>query len=588
MDNDVTTSRARTRLLRVFLLAVCLPGLAFFPGSANGDTAPAPGTPATVSADALASWQVNGVVWDSVVVGNTAYVTGAFTRARPPGVGPGGAGEVAANNIFAFDVTTGSRVASFSHQLNGRGLGIVKSPNGSRVYVVGDFTTVDGLPRGHVAGFDTATNALDPTFRPSASGKVATVTADNSTVWVGGNFFSANGQTRRRLASFRATDGAVLPWAPKADDEQVTSMVLTPDGQRVIVGGRFSTLNSIPTSAMGSVDAVTGANLPWAANQKIRDAGTGSGITSLSTDGTSIYGTAFAWRSGNFEGLFSADPSTGALRYANDCHGDTYDAFPVGQAVYTVSHAHDCSWIRSFPQKGRDLHHALAFTTYPTTTNIGPDNYGWNYSGVGASQLLHWFPTLSIGSYTGQNQAAWTTSGNNDYVVLGGEFPSVNGVAQQGLVRFAVRAKAPNKRGPVRASGAPNPTAQVLGGGQVRVTWQAAYDMDNAALTYNVYRSGTAAPVYTTTASSSFWNYPMMSFTNTGVPPGSYTYTVRASDPLGNTNTMPPTGAVTAKAAAPSPLQKAPTEPGPAPTDDEPESPAQPVTEPVTQPVTQP
>jgi hypothetical protein len=301
---------------------------------------------------------------------------------------------------------------------------------------------------------------------------------------------------------------------------------------------------------MGSVDAVTGANLPWAANLRIRDAGTGSGITSLSTDGTNIYGTAFAWRSGNFEGLFSAAPSTGALVFANDCHGDTYDAFPIGQAAYTVSHAHDCSWIHSFPQKGRDLHHALAFTTYPTTTNIGPDNYGWNFSGVPASQLLHWFPTLSQGSYTGQNQAAWTVSGNSEYVVLGGEFPTVNGVAQQGLTRFAVRAKAPNKRGPIRASGAPNPTAQALGGGQVRVTWQAAWDMDNTALTYNVYRSGTVAPVYTTAVSSTFWNVPMLSFTNTGVPPGSYTYTVKVSDPLGNTNTLPVTTPVNAVAAA--------------------------------------
>src|SRR6476659_881830 len=66
------------------LVALSSPG-------ASADTAPAPGTPATVSADGLPTWQVNGVVWDSVVVGNTAYVTGEFTRARPPGVPVGGA-----------------------------------------------------------------------------------------------------------------------------------------------------------------------------------------------------------------------------------------------------------------------------------------------------------------------------------------------------------------------------------------------------------------------------------------------------------------------------------------------------------------
>ena len=75
-----------------------------WPPSASADTPPA--TPIdTVSADALPTWQINGVVWSQAVVGNTVYVTGSFTKARPPGVAVGGAGEVAALNIFAYDIT---------------------------------------------------------------------------------------------------------------------------------------------------------------------------------------------------------------------------------------------------------------------------------------------------------------------------------------------------------------------------------------------------------------------------------------------------------------------------------------------------
>ena len=115
-------------------------------GAAAADTSPPVGTPATVSADVLPTWQVNGVVWGQVVVGNTVYVDRAASPRRgPPGVAAGGAGEVAANNIFAYDITTGNRVASFSHSLNAQGLDITRSPDGSRVYVVGDFTTVDGV-----------------------------------------------------------------------------------------------------------------------------------------------------------------------------------------------------------------------------------------------------------------------------------------------------------------------------------------------------------------------------------------------------------------------------------------------------------
>ena len=240
-----------------------------------------------------------------------------------------------ANNFFAYDITTGNRVAAHSHSMNGQVLAVSASPDGSRVYVGGDFTTVDGVARNHIVAFDTTTGAVVTNFRASVSGQVLAISATDTTVYVGGNFFSANGSTRRRLAAFNAsaatTAAAILPWAPKADDNKVSSMVVSPDKSRVIVGGSFTTINGAPANGMGSVDAVTGAGLPWAANQKLRNGGTGSSITSLRTDGQSIFGTGYAFETGQFEGSFAADPSTGELAWANDCHGDTYDSVPIGQ-----------------------------------------------------------------------------------------------------------------------------------------------------------------------------------------------------------------------------------------------------------------
>src|SRR5215207_4857287 len=77
------------------------------PGSAYADTAPFVDTPPTVSADALPTWQINGVVWSQVIVQNVVYATGKFTKARPPGVPAGGSGEVDALNLVAYDVATG-------------------------------------------------------------------------------------------------------------------------------------------------------------------------------------------------------------------------------------------------------------------------------------------------------------------------------------------------------------------------------------------------------------------------------------------------------------------------------------------------
>jgi hypothetical protein len=520
--------------------------VSFGASTAFADTVPPAGTPATVSADVLPTWQINGVVWSQVTVGTTVYVTGGFSKARPPGTAAGSASEVAAANIFAFDITTGNRVSTFSHSLNAQGLVIAASPDGSRIYVGGDFTTVDGVSRNHIAAFDTAAGALSATFRPSISGQVRGIAAANSTVYAGGNFFSVNGVGRTRLAAVAASTGALLSWAPRAD-HVVRTMVLSPDRTRVIAGGHFATLNGLAAYGMGSLDAATGATLPWAANQTIRDAGNNGAITSLRADGSTIYGSGYAYGAGsNFEGTFAADPSTGRIVWLNDCHGDTYDVFPIGQALYSVGHVHDCSAVRLFPETSpRTWHHALAWTTYPTGTNIGPDSYGWNYNGIAASSLLHWYPTLGIGSYTGQYQAAWSITGNSNYVVLGGEFPTVNGIAQQGLVRFAVRTTAPNRVGP-QASSALTPTASSQGNGTVRVTWRATWDMDNQTLTYKVLRDGGTTPIYTVSQTSSFWQLPSMAFVDTGLARGStHTYRVQVVDPLGNGRTSSTSNPVT-------------------------------------------
>ena len=77
---------------------------------AAADTAPAdPSVPETVSAAALPTVQINGVVWDQVIVGNRVFVTGQFTQARPAGADPG-TNETPRSNILAYDLTTGELI----------------------------------------------------------------------------------------------------------------------------------------------------------------------------------------------------------------------------------------------------------------------------------------------------------------------------------------------------------------------------------------------------------------------------------------------------------------------------------------------
>ena len=229
---------------------------------------------------------------------------------------------------------------------------------------------------------------------------------------------------------------------------------------------------------------------------------------------------------GNLEGVFGANPDTGAINWIDDCHGDNYDTFATGKIFYTVSHSHFCGDIGAFPQTDPwNFQRATAFTNYATGT-VGHNPYcGYtDWYGNPAPTQLDWYPTLTTGTYTGQNQAAWSVTGNSSYIALGGEFPTVNSAPQQGLVRFAIKSLAPNTVGP-RPLAALTPHVVSLTGGAARVNWQTTYDQDNEALTYKLVRDGnTANPVYTTTVNSKFWDKPTIGFTDTGLVAGQHAF----------------------------------------------------------------
>jgi PKD repeat protein len=507
--------------------------------AASAATSPVTSRPANVvTADALPTAQINGVVWSQAVSGNTVYAGGSFSTARPAG-SPAGVNTVPRTNLMSYDITTGVMTA-FAPAINQQVRAVAVSPDGTRLYIGGDFTSVAGVARFRIAAFNTATGALVTTFAPSLDFKVTSLAVTNSTVYVGGGFSTASGVSRGKLAAFRASDGALTAWNPSAD-AQVNALVLTPDGSKVIAGGAFQNVGGQPAYGLAAIDAGTGALQPWAAGGVVRDAGTQAAILSLSTDGTAIYGTGYVFGSGgNLEGAFSADPNSGTLNWIEDCHGDTYGVFSSGSAVYSVSHAHYCGNIGGYPQSdpwSTNARHALAFTPAATGT-IGHDPLGYyDFFGNPSPSLMNWFPDLVTGTFTGQSQAAWNVVGNSQYIALGGEFPSVNNAGQQGLVRFAVPSKAPNLQGPRLSGSAFVPNVISLSSGTARIAFPANWDRDDLSLTYKIIRDGnTAAPVYTKTVDSTYWNRPTIGFIDTGLVPGStHKYRLQATDPTGNT-----------------------------------------------------
>ncbi|MFQ1003613.1 PKD domain-containing protein, partial [Modestobacter sp. SSW1-42] len=527
---------------------------------ALADTAPLQSTnattPVTVSADPLPTTQIDGVAWSQVIVGNTVYVAGEFQSARPDGA-PAGTGETPRHNLLAYDVRTGVLDPTFAPDLNGQALVVTASPDGSRIYVGGDFTSANGQPRWRVAAFSTATGQLVPTFSPAAGGQVRAIVATDSAVYLGGNFTSVAGVARDRLAAVSAADGAVLPWAPKPGvgstagnrlpnndpanaltSKDVMAMVLA--GNQVVVAGRFDSLNGVKATGVGALDPVSGATRPFAINQLITNQGVNSAIYSLTTDGTNVYGSGYDYYGpGNVEGAWAAEAATGKLVWMADCHGDTYSTYVTGGALYVAGHPHDCSNIGGYPEvTPRVSQYGVAYSVAPAGTVGSQTLANQAFVGKPAPALQNWFPTFLSGTYTKQYQAGWSVAGNGRYVVYGGEFPGVNNQQHAGLVRFAVPAAAPNKVGPAATDGL-TPSVASFASGTARISWSTTSDRDNQFLTYSLYRSDRPdTPVYQTTASSLYWQTARLGFLDTGLTPGaSYGYRVSATDPFGNTVT---------------------------------------------------
>ncbi|MET1008291.1 MAG: LamG domain-containing protein [Propionibacteriaceae bacterium] len=545
------------------------------------EAAAAPGpvktrTATTVTADGLPTAQINGVVWSQVTSGNTVYAGGEFTSVRPPNGDATPQPVADRSNMMAYDLTTGDYSTTFAPTFNGPVKIVTLSADGKTLYVGGSFTKVNNVDRQNFAAVRVSDGTLTD-LAPAVNKPVNAIAVIGQTIYLGGTFntvtttvgTTATPYPRIGLAAVNATSGQVMTWAPvpAADPTvegaswAVQALVATPDKTRIIVGGSFAKIGSTEALGMGSVDAASGAVRPWKANTVVKNYGQSASILSLNVDNDTVYGAGYAYGGGNFEGAFAADPSTGTIKWLQDCHGDTYDVVPIGDKVYTVGHAHFCSNIGGFPEVNpRTSYRAMVATKAATgtvlkNTQIG-GSYG-NFEGQPAPSLYNWFPEINTGTYTTLTQGAWSVTGNSSYVSVGGEFTLVNNKPQQGLVRMAIPGATPppplkvgpgdsdfnlTPHTPKSPASPPVATPGPSGKGMV-ISWKANWDADDTLLTYEVLRGGGVQKTFT--ASSVFWKRQTLSFTDLSGHPGqSYAYSIRVTDPAGNKRTSDPVTAV--------------------------------------------
>lgn len=502
-------------------------------------------TSRTVTADVLPTVQINGVVWTQVLIGNVVYAGGEFTAARPAGTSAG-TNETPRANLLAYDIRTGKLITSFAPgALNGPVMALAASADKKTLYVGGSFTKVGSSTRLRFAALNAKTGLLK-SQNPAFNTTVRALVVSSKTIYAGGSFTVVNGKARARLAEIKASNGQLTSWKAEAD-ALVHALVLTTGNKLLVVGGMFTRLNSTVASGSGAVSTKNGKTKTWKVNKIVKNGGKASSILSLTTDGSTVYGAGYTYGTGNFEGVYAASSKDGTLRWLQDCHGDTYDAVPIGDVVYSVGHAHYCSNIGGFPDTSDDSklrsawYRALAVSkkaagTVAKNGQTSAKTYT-NFQGNPAPALLNWFPNISAGTYTGMSQGAWSVVGNGTYIAIGGQFPKVNDTPQQGLARMAIPSAAPRKVGP-SGSAVSLAVAAQQSSGSVVVNWNQLWDRDDLRLTYELSRNGVV--IDKRTVSVPFWKRTTMSFIDTGAAglgASTVTYQVRVADPDGNTVT---------------------------------------------------
>lgn len=148
----------------------------------------------------------SGEIWDIEVVGQRVYVAGSFSSIRQPNNGT----IVNQAYLAAYNWNTGQVDTSFRPTFtNGEVTAVEASPDGTRLYIAGNFGTVNGLSRKAIARINPATGAPIEGFTANANGKVNELAVTNSTVYAGGRFTSINNVPRGAMAAVDALTGAV-------------------------------------------------------------------------------------------------------------------------------------------------------------------------------------------------------------------------------------------------------------------------------------------------------------------------------------------------------------------------------------------
>ena len=521
-------------LLALVGASLTLPALGLAPAA----HAAGPPLPSTVTADSLPTVQINGVVWKQVIVGNTVYAGGEFTSARPAGAAPG-TSTVPRSNLLAYDIRTGVMITSFAPTFNGRVNDLAVTPDGSKLIAVGTFTTVERPDPQPGRGLQPAQRHPEHHGRPRPQRRGQLGRRDQLHPLL--RRLLLRGQQRPPAAhrcGLAPRTGALLPLhRPGRRRPGAVASWSRPTAGSVVLPRQLHLGRRLDNPGYGLCRASTPSPARCCrcpVNSVFRDAGPNSGVLRLASDGTSFYGVGWALR--------RRRQRRGHLRRPT---GPTAPSSASRTATATPT-----TWRRSAtsstPPATSTTAATAAASRRPTPGRSGTPPPGRkSVQGTNTARHLRLprppghaaprpaelaSPTPRAGTYTGKGQATWTVTGNTQYVLYGGEFPRSTAPASRAWSASRSAPSRPTSRAPARSPAASlraRPCELRAGQGPgdlARAVGPRRHQPDLPGLPRRHLAPRSTRP----TQSARQWNGKPMTFTDTGLTPGTTSSTPSA------------------------------------------------------------
>lgn len=256
------------------------------------------------------SWQVNGPVYASTVIGDTVYVGGRFTKI----VSSTGETKDRAH-LAAFSISTGKPLP-WSPQADGV-VWALETNGSTTVWAGGEFTKVDGREHERLVRVNAKTGEVDRRFDVGVNGTVRAVELSRGMLFVGGGFTKVGKDCQKYLTKVNATSGAVPHgFSPKVED--MVRAIVAPEsasGFDVYIAGNFFSYNGVAQRKVALINGANGKLAPLTFEKPATTRG-----LDISPDGSVLYGAI----GGDVNSAVAWSTTTGARVWRYKVVGDVH------------------------------------------------------------------------------------------------------------------------------------------------------------------------------------------------------------------------------------------------------------------------